>query len=229
MFNVLSQKLIFFSSRKIASDRNGAFNMLRFFDLLISFFGLLLLSPVLVIVSLVILIDSGLPVLFRQSRVGKNNYDFKLYKFRTMKTEREQSTFLYGGKSRHNFTRTGRFLRKSKIDELPQFFNVLKGDMSLVGPRPELRKYVELFSDDQKKILSIKPGITDYATIKFINEEELLAASENPEELYIKKILPEKILLNKLYLHNISVKEYFKIILLTFYSILNQGKGAIKP
>lgn len=146
-----------------------------------------------------------------------------------MKTEREQSTFLYGGKSRHNFTRTGRFLRKSKIDELPQFFNVLKGDMSLVGPRPELRKYVELFSDDQKKILSIKPGITDYATIKFINEEELLAASENPEELYIKKILPEKILLNKLYLHNISVKEYFKIILLTFYSILNQGKGAIKP
>jgi lipopolysaccharide/colanic/teichoic acid biosynthesis glycosyltransferase len=201
--------------------------MIRFLDLLISFLGLFLLSPLLAIVSLIILIDSGLPVFFRQNRVGKNNCDFRLYKFRTMIAEGEQNTFLSKGKSR--ITRTGRFLRKSKIDELPQLLNVLKGDMSIVGPRPELRKYVELYSNEQKEILSIKPGMTDYATMKFINEEELLAKSENPEELYINKILAEKILLNKLYLHNISVKEYFKIILLTFYSILSQGKGEIKP
>jgi len=120
-------------------------------------------------------------------------------------------------------------LRKSKIDELPQLLNVLKGDMSIAGPRPELRKYVEFYSNEQKEILSIKPGMTDYASIKFFNEEELLAKSDNPEEIYINKILAEKILLNKLYLRNISVKEYFKIILLTFYSILSQGKGEIKP
>lgn len=209
--------------------QDDAHFMIRFLDLLISFFGLFLLSPILAIVSIIILFDSGLPVFFRQNRVGKNNGDFKLYKFRTMKTEGEQNIFLSKGQSSNKLTRSGKFLRKSKIDELPQLFNVLKGEMSIVGPRPELREYVNLYNSDQKEILNIKPGITDYAAIKFVNEEELLSKSDNPRELYISKILPEKILLNKLYYRNNSIKEYFKIILLTINSILSQGKGEIKP
>ncbi len=203
--------------------------MIRFFDLLISFLGVLLFSPILVIVSLLIIIESNLPVFFKQSRVGKHNRDFKLFKFRTMKVDEENNSFLTSGKSGNQITKIGYFLRKSKIDELPQLFNVLKGDMSLVGPRPELRKYVDFYNNEQKRILLIKPGITDYATIKFINEEELLINAENPEEYYITKILPEKILLNKLYFSNNSVKEYFKIIFITLYYILTQGRGETKP
>lgn len=203
--------------------------MIRFFDLLISFLGILLFSPVLVIVSLLIIIESNLPVFFKQSRVGKFNRNFKLFKFRTMKVDEENNSFLTSGKIGNQVTKIGYFLRKSKIDEFPQLFNVLMGDMSLVGPRPELRKFVELYNDEQKKILLIKPGITDYATIKFINEEELLANAENPEEYYVTKILPEKILLNKLYFSNNSVKEYFKIIFITLYYIITQGRGETKP
>lgn len=199
--------------------------MIRFFDLLISFLGILLFSPVLVIVSLLIIIESNLPVFFIQRRVGKNNRDFKLYKFRTMKVDEENNSFLTSRKSGNKVTGIGAFLRKSKIDELPQLFNVLAGDMSIVGPRPELRKFVDLYNDEQKEILKAMPGITDYATIRFINEEELLAKAENPEEFYINEILPQKIILNKLYFNNNSVKEYFKIIFLTLYYILRQGRG----
>lgn len=199
--------------------------MIRFFDLLISFIGILLFSPILVIVSLLIIVDSRLPVFFKQSRVGKHNRDFELYKFRTMKVDKENNSFLSLSKSGNKITGIGYFLRKSKMDELPQLFNVIKGDMSIVGPRPELRKYVDLYNEHQREILQIRPGVTDYATIKFMNEEELLAESDNPEELYISKILPEKILLNKLYFRNHSVKEYFKIIFITLYYILTQGRG----
>lgn len=199
--------------------------MIRFFDLLISFIGILLFSPILVIVSLLIIVDSRLPVFFKQSRVGKHNRDFELYKFRTMRVDKENNSFLTLNKSGNHVTGIGYFLRKSKMDELPQLFNVLMGDMSIVGPRPELRKYVELYNEDQREILNIKPGITDYAAIKFMNEEELLAKSDNPEELYINKILPEKNLLNKLYFRNHSVKEYFKIIFITLYYILRQARG----
>lgn len=199
--------------------------MIRFFDLLISFLGVLLFSPILVIVSLSIIIDSKLPVFFKQRRVGKHNRDFVLYKFRTMEVNEENNSFLTLNQSGNKITGIGNFLRKTKLDELPQLFNVLKGDMSLVGPRPELRKYVNLYNDEQKEILNIRPGITDYATIKFINEDEQLAGSDNPEKLYINKILPEKILLNKLYFRNNSVIEYFKIIFITLYYILRQGRG----
>ncbi len=199
--------------------------MIRFFDLLISFLGILLFSPILVIVSLLIIIDSKLPVFFKQRRVGKRNRDFVLYKFRTMEVNEENNSFLTLSQSGNKVTRIGNFLRKSKLDELPQLFNVIKGDMSLVGPRPEMRKYVNMYNDEQKEILNIRPGITDYATIKFINEDKILISSDNPEELYINKILPEKILLNKLYFHNNSVKEYFKIIFITLHHILRQGRG----
>lgn len=203
--------------------------MIRFFDLLISFFGILLFSPILVIVSLSIVIDSKLPIFFTQTRVGRDNRDFKVFKFRTMIVDGENNSFLTLNKNGNRVTGIGKFLRKFKIDELPQLFNVLKGDMSLVGPRPELRKYVDLYTDEQKVILKLTPGITDYASIKYINEENLLSISENPEEIYIKKILPEKILLNKLYFKNYTTKEYFKIIFITLYHILRQGKGEIKP
>jgi lipopolysaccharide/colanic/teichoic acid biosynthesis glycosyltransferase len=146
-----------------------------------------------------------------------------------MKVNDENNSFLTTSPDGNRITKAGRILRKFKIDELPQLWNVLKGDMSFVGPRPELRKYVNLYTEEQKEILSVKPGITDYATIKFINEEELLAKSDNPEQLYINKILPEKILLNRLYLNNIKVTEYFKIIFLTIYYIIRQRQGETKP
>ncbi|MBS1494875.1 MAG: sugar transferase [Bacteroidetes bacterium] len=203
--------------------------MIRFFDLLISFLGLILFSPILVIASLLIIIDSKLPVLYKQSRVGLLNRDFELYKFRTMKVNSGNNSFLTSDPEANRITSAGKVLRKFKIDELPQLWNVLKGDMSFVGPRPELRKYVNLYTEQQKEILKVKPGITDYATIKFINEEELLAKSDNPEKLYINKILPEKILLNRLYLNNIKVTEYFKIIFLTIYYIIRQRQGETKP
>jgi lipopolysaccharide/colanic/teichoic acid biosynthesis glycosyltransferase len=199
--------------------------MIRFFDLLISFLGILLFSPILVIVSLLIIIDSKLPVFFTQNRVGRYNRDFKVFKFRTMFVDEENNSFLTLNKSGNKVTRIGNFLRKSKIDELPQLVNVLKGDMSLVGPRPELRKFVNMYNDEQREILMMKPGMTDYASIKFFNEDKLLTASDNPEDLYIKKILPEKIILNRLYFRNYSVKEYFKIIFITLYYILRQGRG----
>ncbi len=199
--------------------------MIRFFDLLISFLGILLFSPILVIVSLLIIIDSKLPVFFTQNRVGRYNRDFKVFKFRTMFVDEENNSFLTLNKSGNKVTRIGYFLRKFKIDELPQLVNVLKGDMSLVGPRPELGKFVNMYNDEQREILMIKPGMTDYASIKFFNEDKLLTASDNPEDLYIKKILPEKIILNRLYFRNYSVKEYFKIIFITLYYILRQGRG----
>ncbi|MBN8568259.1 MAG: sugar transferase [Ignavibacteria bacterium] len=199
--------------------------MIRFFDLLISFLGILLFSPILVIVSLLIIIDSKLPVFFTQNRVGRYNRDFKVFKFRTMFVDEENNSFLTLNKSGNKVTRIGHFLRKSKIDELPQLINVLKGDMSLVGPRPELRKFVNMYNDEQREILMMKPGMTDYASIKFFNEDKLLSASDNPEDLYIKKILPEKIILNRLYFRNYSVKEYFKIIFITLHYILRQGRG----
>lgn len=199
--------------------------MIRFFDLLISFLGILLFSPILVIVSLFIIIDSKLPVFFTQNRVGRYNRDFKVIKFRTMFVNEENNSFLTLNKSGNKVTRIGHFLRKSKIDELPQLVNVLKGDMSLVGPRPELRKFVNMYNDEQREILMMKPGMTDYASIKFFNEDKLLSASDNPEDLYIKKILPEKIILNRLYFRNYSVKEYFKIIFITLHYILRQGRG----
>jgi len=142
-----------------------------------------------------------------------------------MFVDEENNSFLTLNKSGNKVTRIGHFLRKSKIDELPQLVNVLKGDMSLVGPRPELRKFVNMYNDEQREILMIKPGMTDYASIKFFNEDKLLNASDNPEDLYIKKILPEKIILNRLYFRNYSVKEYFKIIFITLYYILRQGRG----
>jgi len=195
---------------------------IRFFDILFSLIGLIILSPFLLLVSLLIKLSSKGPVIFIQQRVGKNNIDFGLYKFRSMnKGAAKRGLLTVGGKD-SRITRVGYFLRKFKIDELPQLFNVLKGEMSLVGPRPELRKFVDYYTPDQLKILEVLPGITDYASIIYRNENNLLATVENPEQFYIDVIMPEKIRLNFKYIENRIVSNYFKIIWLTIRGVLKK-------
>lgn len=191
----------------------------RLFDILISFLILALLIPFFLIISFVILLIEGTPVFFLQERVGENWRNFKIIKFRTMIEGAEK---LGSGISTHKdfrITKLGGFLRKFKIDELPQFINVLLGQMSIVGPRPELRKYAEAFKDQYSKILMIKPGISDYASIEFKNESELLKSSECAEEFYLQEILPKKIKLCEKYIKEMSLWTDFKIIFNTLKAI----------
>ncbi|HNX90214.1 MAG TPA: sugar transferase [Paludibacteraceae bacterium] len=195
--------------------------MIRFFDFLLSGIGLIVLSPIFLIFSIWIKLDSEGPVFYKQNRVGKDNVEFLLYKFRSMVTDADKTGLLItvGGKD-PRVTKSGYFIRKYKLDELPQLINVVWGDMSLVGPRPEVRKYVELYNNEQRKVMTVKPGITDYASIEYIDENKILGESEDPEKTYIEIILPEKIRHNMKYINNKSIKEYFKIILLTITKIL---------
>lgn len=194
--------------------------MIRFFDLLFTVLGLIILSPLFLIVAIWIKLDSNGPVFYRQTRVGRNSKDFKLLKFRSMVTDADKNGLITVGGRDPRVTQSGYFIRKYKLDELPQLLNVLKGDMSLVGPRPEVRKYVDLYNESQRRVLSVKPGITDYASIQFIDENEILGKAENPEMVYIEKVMPEKIKYNMKYIQNRSVKEYFKIIFLTIGKIV---------
>ena len=194
--------------------------MIRFFDFFFTVLGLIILSPLFLIVAIWIKLDSSGPVFYRQTRVGKNNKDFKLLKFRSMVTDSDKKGLITVGGRDPRVTQSGYFIRKYKLDELPQLLNVLIGDMSLVGPRPEVRKYVDLYNETQRKVLSVKPGITDYASIEYIDENEILGKAENPENVYIEQIMPEKIKYNMKYIQNRSVKEYFKIIFLTIGKIV---------
>lgn len=191
----------------------------RLFDIGASSIGLILLSPILILIAICIKLDSKGPVFFKQIRVGKNKELFKIYKFRTMVTDAEKlgKQITVGNDTR--ITKVGTFIRKCKLDELPQLINVLKGDMSLVGPRPEVPKYVELYDDYQEQILLVQPGITDYASIEFRNESEILGESENPESKYINDIMPYKIELNIKYIKNISLYEDLKLITRTIKAI----------
>ena len=193
--------------------------MIRFLDILFSLMGILVLSPLFLIVYIAIVVGSKGGGFYCQSRVGLNGEDFKLIKFRSMRVGSDKGSLITVGGRDPRITKIGYFVRKYKIDELPQLFNVLKGDMSLVGPRPEVRKYVDLYTDEQKKVLSVRPGITDYASIEYVDENEILGKADNPDEVYIKQIMPDKIKLNMKYIENKSVKEYFKIILLTILKI----------
>ncbi|MBR4267253.1 MAG: sugar transferase [Bacteroidales bacterium] len=193
--------------------------MIRFFDILFSFLGLVILSPLFVIIWLIIVLTSKGGGFYKQIRVGKDGADFSLYKFRSMRKDADKGSLITVGGRDPRITKIGYFIRKFKIDELPQLFNVLKGDMSLVGPRPEVRKYVDLYTDEQEKVLSVRPGITDYASIEYVDENEILGKAENPDEVYINQIMPDKIKLNMKYIENQSVKEYFKIIFLTVFKI----------
>lgn len=195
----------------------------RLFDIVASFGGIIVLFPLIVIVSILIKLTSKGPVLFKQVRVTKNGRLFKIYKFRTMRENSEgNKQITVGNDSR--ITGIGHILRKTKLDELPQLFNVLKGEMSLVGPRPEVPKYVELYTEEQREILKVSAGITDYASIYFSNESELLGEAENPEEFYIKKIMPYKIELNKKYIKEIGIVTDIKLIILTILKILGLVK-----
>ena len=194
--------------------------MIRFFDILLSSIGLIVLFPIFLILSIWIKLDSKGPVFYNQNRVGKNNYDFMLYKFRSMITDADKKGLLItvGGKD-PRVTKSGYFIRKYKLDELPQLVNVFKGNMSLVGPRPEVRKYVDMYNDEQRKVLSIRPGITDYASIEYMDENRILGESQDPEKSYVEFIMPEKIKFNMRYIENQSVGEYLKIIFMTIWKI----------
>ena len=194
--------------------------MIRFFDFILSLVGLVVLAPIFIVLAIWIKIDSKGPVFYKQVRVGQNGIDFGLFKFRSMVVDADKKGLITVGGRDPRITRSGYFIRKYKLDELPQLINVLVGDMSLVGPRPEVRKYVDLYTYEQQKVLSVKPGITDYASIEYMDENEILGKSSDPEKTYIEEIMPEKIKYNMKYILNKNVSEYFKIIFLTLLKIV---------
>jgi lipopolysaccharide/colanic/teichoic acid biosynthesis glycosyltransferase len=180
--------------------------MKRLFDIVVSFLGLMILSPLLLLVALLIKLDSRGPIFFRQERIGQGFQPFYIYKFRTMTQDASKHGGAITVRDDPRITRAGAFLRKTKIDELPQLLNVLKGEMSLVGPRPEVRKYVELFRKDYEEILKVRPGITDLASLKYQDEAELLGQSADPDQEYISRVLPDKLKLAKDY---VSCSSFF--------------------
>ncbi|MGB3181826.1 MAG: sugar transferase [Cyclobacteriaceae bacterium] len=196
--------------------------MKRLFDITASLLGLLILFPVILLIALLIKADSRGPVFFMQKRVGLNNADFRMFKFRTMRTGSDKGRQITVGDRDPRVTRVGYYIRKLKLDELAQLINVLKGDMSLVGPRPEVRKYVDYYSEEQMKVLTVPPGVTDLASIQFVNESELLAGSDDPEAFYLEEIMPKKLALNLKYVRNRSFFGDLKLILYTFLAILRK-------
>jgi lipopolysaccharide/colanic/teichoic acid biosynthesis glycosyltransferase len=186
--------------------------IIRFLDIIFSIIGLVFSLPVLALVSLWILLDSKGGILYKQVRVGKNNQDFHIIKFRTMRVDADKRGGLTIGSRDSRITRAGLFLRRYKLDELPQLFNVLRGEMSMVGPRPEIRKYVDLYSDEEKKVLQVRPGITDWASIEYIHENEILGNSADPEQTYIHEVMPAKLRLNQSFINDPSVARYFEIL-----------------
>lgn len=194
--------------------------MKRIFDIVFSLAGIIILSPLLVVIAVAVVLNSSGGAFYRQKRVGKNGQEFLLWKFRTMRTGSDKQGLLTVGSRDSRVTTTGYFLRKYKLDELPQLFNVLSGDMSLVGPRPEVKKYVNLYTEEQRKVLSVRPGITDYASIEFSNENDILAASDEPERMYIEKIMPEKLNLNLKYIQKMGLFTDIQIILRTLLKIV---------
>ena len=195
--------------------------MKRLFDILFSLIVLTIGLPFALIIALLIVTDSKGRVLYKQSRVGRNNVDFLLYKFRTMCTGADKGSLITVGGDDVRITKVGRFLRKFKIDEFPQFLNILKGEMSIVGPRPEVRKYVDMYTPEQMRVLSVRPGLTDYASIRYVNENELLATSTNPERTYIEEIMPDKLNLNLKYIDEQSIWVDLKIMMRTLVAIVH--------
>jgi lipopolysaccharide/colanic/teichoic acid biosynthesis glycosyltransferase len=193
----------------------------RIFDIIFSFFGLIILLPLLLLIAILIKVESKGSLFYLQTRVGKHNKDFKIFKFRTMFVGSDLKGLLTLGDRDPRITKTGFFLRKYKLDELPQLINVFIGNMSFVGPRPEVRKYVNYYSEEDLIVLTVKPGITDYASIIFRDEAELLKGTDNPETFYIESIMPEKLKLNKKYINGHNLFTDLKIILKTFKIIIS--------
>ncbi|MFL5763700.1 MAG: sugar transferase [Bacteroidia bacterium] len=192
----------------------------RSFDIFFSLLGLLVLMPFFIIVSICIIIDSRGGIFYRQERVGKEGQLFGLLKFRSMRTNADKAGLLTVGGRDSRITRVGYYIRRYKIDEFPQLLNVLAGDMSLVGPRPEVKKYVDLYTQEQRKVLSVRPGITDYASIEYSRENELLARAADPEKTYIEEIMPAKLQLNMKYIREKSIVTDLRIIFRTLGKII---------
>lgn len=194
--------------------------MKRAFDVFAAMCGVAILLPLLLVIAVLIFFGDGWPVLFKQTRVGKHGAPFKVLKFRTMYKDAERAGQLTVSGRDPRITPSGYLLRKYKLDELPQLFNVIKGDMSLVGPRPEVPAYVELYTTDQKRVLSVKPGITDAASLEFMDENELLANADDPQQFYIEVILPRKLNLQLSYLDQRSFRGDLAIIVKTVLGII---------
>ena len=193
--------------------------MIRVFDIVFSGIGLILLSPLFLIVYILIRLESKGGGFYSQERIGKDGVPFKLYKFRSMRTGADKGSLITVGGHDPRITKMGYFIRKYKIDELPQLWNVFIGDMSLVGPRPEVERYTRLYTEEQKKVLSVRPGITDWASIEYVDENVILGQAEDPDKAYIEQIMPDKIRYNMKWIENQGVVEYFKIIFSTFWGI----------
>ena len=191
--------------------------MKRLFDIVCYFFGLVFLSWLFVFVALWVGLSSRGGVFYRQRRVGRCNRDFTIYKFRSMRVNSDRQGLLTIGGRDGRITKAGVFIRKYKLDELPQLFNVLRGDMSFVGPRPEVRKYVELYTEEQKKVLTVRPGITSLSSIKYRNENEILSRSDNPEQYYIDVIMQDKLAIELDYLEQRSLLTDIKVIFQTIF------------
>lgn len=194
----------------------------RAFDLILSILGLILLFPLLLLISLLIRLDSKGPVLFTQGRVGKNNIDFNIYKFRTMRVQSDKKGLLTLGNNDSRITKIGYFLRRYKIDEFPQLINIIKGNMSFVGPRPELRYYVNFYNEYDMEIFKVRPGITGLASLKYRNEVELLKQAEDPETFFIETIIPDKLKFNKEYIKKQSFFFDLKLIALTIIKVVTK-------
>jgi lipopolysaccharide/colanic/teichoic acid biosynthesis glycosyltransferase len=193
----------------------------RLFDIVVAIVGLTVLSPILVAVAIWVRVGSRGPIVFAQKRVGRDFHPFWIYKFRTMVPDADaRGPITWGGDEDPRITRAGRILRRTKLDELPQLVNVLRGDMSFVGPRPEVPQYVQLFREDYREILRTRPGITDFASLEFRDEAALLARSPSPEEAYVKDILPEKIRLSRQYVQSASLWVDLRVIFKTLLRIV---------
>lgn len=194
--------------------------MKRQFDILTSLIILTFFFPFGLIIALIVSVTSKGGVFYRQERIGKDGVPFRLFKFRTMHVDSDKAGLLTVGMNDDRITRIGGFLRKLKLDEFPQFLNVLSGEMSIVGPRPEVKKFVDLYSHEQRDVLKVSPGITDYASLEFYNENEILGNAEDPEKMYIEHVMPAKLELNKKYIANPTVKRDIEIMWLTFKKML---------
>ncbi len=196
--------------------------MKRLFDILASGLGLLCLSPLFAILAIWIKADSRGPVFYRQVRVGRGNRDFRIFKFRSMRPDSDKGRLITVGGHDPRVTRSGYYIRKYKLDELPQLINVFIGDMSLVGPRPEVRRYVDMYSPEQMRVLEVRPGITSLASIRYRNENEILAASDDPDRTYIEKVMPDKLAIDLEYVADASLINDIRLIFSTFREIITK-------
>lgn len=196
--------------------------MKRIFDVVASGFGLLVMSPVFLILAIWIKLDSKGPVFYRQVRVGRKNRDFRIFKFRSMRVGADKMGLITVGGRDPRVTRSGYFIRKYKLDEFPQLINVFIGDMSLVGPRPEVRRYVDLYTPEQMRVLDVRPGVTSLASIRYRNENELLEKAEDPDRYYIDVVMQDKLAIDLEYIRNASFRYDIRLIFHTFWEIIRR-------